>query len=71
MKKNINLLKEKVKKIKSKKYMVMYGVSEKNKEDVNAIFEKYKMIFNKYGIELYLKTSLNHNHEGENIDVLD
>lgn len=71
MKKDINLIKEKVKKIKPKKYMVMYGVSEKNQGDVDAIFEKYKNIFNKYGIELHLKTSLNHNHEGEKIDVLD
>lgn len=65
MKKDVSLIKQKVSNIKQKQYIVLQEENDEHSEEIYKIFEKYKKKFNQYGINLYLKTSLNRKHEGE------
>lgn len=69
MEKNIELLREKAKRIKEKKYILIQGVTDENREEIEKIFKVYKKEFNRLGIDAYLRICLNEKHEvneGEN-----
>lgn len=63
MRKDTNLLKYKFKNIKHKKYVVMHGINKANCRDVETLFNKYRDKFERIGIGVYLRTSLNQKHE--------
>lgn len=63
MEKNINKLIEKSQNIKKRKYLMVKGITEANREDIEKIYMKYQEEFEKLGIKTYLRECLNMKHE--------